>query len=203
MMDLFGESQGNLLPYDGDVRYHGALFTADESRSITRELLDTVAWQHDEAVIFGKRIVTARQAAWYGDSDYAYTYSGTTKHALLWTPLLLRLRDAVQATLSTRFNSCLLNFYLDGSQGMAWHSDDEKALGRDTVIASLSFGAARHFAFKHKRTAEKRQLVLASGSLLVMQGSTQTHWLHSLPKTTRITTPRVNLTFRTIVGRGV
>lgn len=191
-----------MLPCDGDVRYHGPLFTLAECRNITAGLLADIAWQHDEAVIFGKRIITARQAAWYGDSGFAYTYSGTTKHALRWTPLLLRLRRRVQEVLHADFNSCLLNLYADGTQGMAWHSDDEKALGRDAVIASLSFGAERTFRFKHRRTPEKHQLLLQNGSLLVMQGATQTHWLHSLPKSTRVKHPRINLTFRSIVGQG-
>jgi alkylated DNA repair dioxygenase AlkB len=118
---------------------------------------------------------------------------------LLWTKELLELKKLVEEKCETKFNSCLLNLYHDGDEGMAWHSDDEKSLGKNTVIGSLSFGAVRKFSFKHKRTGEKRDTILDSGSLLVMKGETQTNWLHKLPKSTKIKHPRINLTFRTIV----
>jgi len=147
----------------------------------------------------GKHFITKRMVAWYGDAGYAYTYSNTTKQALPWTADLLQLKAIVEQHSNTRFNSCLLNLYHDGNEGMAWHSDDEKALGKNTIIASLSLGAERKFAFKHKQTKLTTSVVLQSGSLLVMKGSTQTHWLHALPKTTKVIRPRINLTFRTIV----
>ena len=150
-------------------------------------------------MIFGKRIVTARKVAWYGDSDFSYTYSGTTKQALVWTDELAALKSIVEKLTATRFNSCLLNLYHDGNEGMAWHSDDEKSLGRDSTIASVSLGAEREFRFKHKRTDEKISVLLESGSLLVMKGTTQTHWLHSIPEVEENQIPRINLTFRTMV----
>jgi len=150
-------------------------------------------------VIFGRHIVTKRKIAWYGDAEYAYTYSNTTKQALLWTDELMKLKQLVEGITGTKFNSCLLNLYHDGDEGMSWHSDDEKSLGRNTTIASLSFGAERKFAFKHKVTKQRVTIVLDSGSLLVMKGTTQTNWLHSLPKTTKVTRPRINLTFRTMI----
>ncbi len=200
-MELFGPDPTiNLLPCDGTVHYHGPVMSYDEAQRYLHALLSQVPWRHDEAIIFGKHIVTARKVAWYGDARYAYTYSGTTKQALLWNDELLQLKARVEKITGTRFNSCLLNLYHDGSEGMAWHSDDEKALGRNTTIASLSLGAERKFAFKHKRQPELTvSVTLEHGSLLVMQGITQTHWLHSLPKSKRVSEPRVNLTFRTIV----
>ncbi|MGL4401495.1 MAG: alpha-ketoglutarate-dependent dioxygenase AlkB family protein, partial [Luteolibacter sp.] len=161
--------------------------------------LRDIPWKNDEAVIFGKRIVTARKVAWYGDSDFSYTYSGTTKQALVWTEELAALKSLVEERSATRFNSCLLNLYHDGNEGMAWHSDDEKSLGKNSTIASVSLGAEREFRFKHKRREEKVSVLLESGSLLVMKGTTQTHWLHSIPKSKKIKTPRINLTFRTMV----
>jgi alkylated DNA repair dioxygenase AlkB len=149
-------------------------------------------------VIYGKHLVTSRKVAWYGDHNFSYTYSGTTKRALLWTKELLDLKKIVERYSGVTFNSCLLNLYHNGSEGMAWHSDDEKALGKNTNIASLSFGAERKFSFKHKRTKESVSLVLESGSLLMMKGSTQSHWMHRLPPTTKVSRPRINLTFRTI-----
>jgi alkylated DNA repair dioxygenase AlkB len=199
-MDLFSTGAlVNLLPYDGEVIYYGQLIPADKLNYYLERLMNEVIWKNDEAVIFGKQIITKRKVAWYGDAEYAYTYSNTTKHALLWTADLLALKNLVEQQTGARFNSCLLNLYHDGDEGMAWHSDDEKSLGRNTTIASLSFGAERKFAFKHKDTKQVVSLLLENGSLLVMKGTTQTHWLHRLPKTTKVTRPRINLTFRTIV----
>jgi len=199
-MDLFNtDEQVNLLPYDGEVVYYGAVIKPQEEQRLLQELLNHIPWKNDEAVIFGKHIVTKRKIAWYGDAEYAYTYSNTTKQALLWTDELMKLKQLVEGITGTKFNSCLLNLYHDGDEGMSWHSDDEKSLGRNTTIASLSFGAERKFAFKHKVTKQRVTIVLDSGSLLVMKGTTQTNWLHSLPKTTKVTRPRINLTFRTMI----
>ena len=198
-MDLFNPAPAqNLLPYEGIVIYYGYLFGLQETTAHYNQLLDTIEWKNDEAIIFGKHIKTQRKAAWYGDKSYAYTYSNTTKTALPWTQQLIKLKSAVENTLHTQFNSCLLNLYHNGNEGMAWHSDDEKALGKNCTIASLSFGAARKFLFKHKTSKQTVPVFLQSGSLLVMKGSTQTHWWHRLPKTKKVTTPRINLTFRTI-----
>ena len=199
-MNLFNDITGsNLLPYDGEVVYYGHILPDAEAYGYYEKLMDNIAWQNDEAVIFGKRYVTKRKVAWYGDSSFDYTYSNTTKHALPWTKELLELKSLVEEKCGSGFNSCLLNLYHDGSEGMAWHSDDEKALGRNTIIASVSLGAVRKFAFKHKKTGEKREIILGNGSLLVMKGTTQTHWLHRLPPTVKVKHPRINLTFRTIV----
>jgi alkylated DNA repair dioxygenase AlkB len=201
-MDLFPpDPHANLLPCDGMVHYHGAVFAPAAADHYFATLRQEVPWQHDEAVIYGRHLITARKVAWYGDAKFAYAYSGVTRHALPWNPVLTELKTITEQATGTRFNSCLLNLYHDGGEGMAWHSDDEKSLGRDTAIASLSFGAERRFCFKHKRTALAAEIVLGHGSLLVMKGSTQTHWLHSIPKSKKITTARINLTFRTIIGQ--
>ncbi|MEO9964525.1 MAG: alpha-ketoglutarate-dependent dioxygenase AlkB [Reichenbachiella sp.] len=199
-MDLFSATaQPNILPYDGDVRYYGKILGTEKAQYYLEKLLQQVEWKNDEAVIFGKHIVTKRKAAWYGDSAYAYTYSNTTKHALPWTKDLLALKSLIEEQVGSKFNSCLLNLYHSGEEGMAWHSDDEKALGKHTTIASLSLGADRKFSFKHKSSSQTLSLILERGSLLVMQGTTQSHWLHSLPKSRKVKAPRINLTFRTII----
>ena len=199
-MDLFNESTGqNLLPYDGEVIYYGPVLPGKMAYDYYEKLMQNIAWQNDEAIIFGKRYITRRKVAWYGDSSFDYTYSNTTKRALPWTEELLKLKGLIEEKCDSCFNSCLLNLYHDGTEGMAWHSDDEKALGKNTVIASLSLGAARKFAFKHKETGEKREIILDNGTLLVMKGTTQTHWLHRLPPTVKVKHARINLTFRTIV----
>ncbi|GAA4293043.1 alpha-ketoglutarate-dependent dioxygenase AlkB family protein [Aestuariibaculum suncheonense] len=189
----------NWLPQDGTVNYYGKLLNKKDADFYLSNLLDNIDWRNDEAIIFGKLIITKRKVAWYGEKPFSYTYSNTTKHALPWTQALLDLKTLIEQNTGETFNSCLLNLYHDGSEGMAWHSDGEKDLKKNGAIASLSFGAERKFAFKHKDTKEKVQLVLEHGSLLIMKDETQTHWLHRLPPTKLITTPRVNLTFRTII----
>lgn len=201
-MDLFGNPispETNLLPAGGVVHYFGRVFSLAQAAHYFKVLFETIAWQHDEAKIFGRHFITKRKAAWYGDSAYAYTYSNTTKKALPWTPELLELKKVAEEKTGATYNSCLLNLYHSGEEGMAWHSDDEKSLGRHLPIASLSFGAERKFAFRHKQTKQVISLNLEPGSLLVMQGETQTNWLHRLPPTKKVTQPRINLTFRTII----
>lgn len=197
-MDLFNDNP-NILPYDGETLYYGHVVSINDANRYFDTLLHTIAWQHDEAIIYGKHYITKRKVAWYGNERYNYTYSNTTKQALPWTPELIKLKQLIENITGTQFNSCLLNLYHTGEEGMAWHSDDEKALGRKTVIASLSLGAARKFSFKHKTSGEKKDIILETGSLLVMQGATQTHWLHRLPPTKTVKNARINLTFRTIV----
>jgi alkylated DNA repair dioxygenase AlkB len=200
-MNLFdNEKMENLLPKDGVVSYLGKVFTQQEANHYYNHLLHTIEWKNDEAFIFGKHFVTKRKVAWYGDSNYLYTYSNTTKRALNFTAELLELKQVAEKFSASKFNSCLLNLYHNGEEGMAWHSDDEKALQQNGTVASLSFGAERKFSFKHKKTGETVSLLLENGSLLLMKGSTQINWLHRLPPTKKIKEPRVNLTFRTMVN---
>lgn len=196
------DPQKNLLPMDGTVHYYGPIFTPEQSNEYYNTLLQTIDWKNDEAFIYGKLIITKRKVAWYGDQPFPYTYSNTTKHALPWTPELLALKQTAETQSDETYNSCLLNLYHSGDEGMAWHSDGEKELKKNGAIASLSFGAERQFAFKHKQTKEKVSLLLEHGSLLVMKGTTQSHWLHRLPPTTRVRSGRINLTFRTISSYG-
>lgn len=200
-MDLFEQLDnrpGNLLPYEGTVNYYGPIMSRRDADQYFDSLMSEIPWRNDEAVIYGKRIITRRKVAWHADLPASYTYSNTTRTALPWTPVLLMLKDLVQSVSGETYNSCLLNLYHDGSEGMAWHSDAETDLKPNGAIGSLSFGAERKFAFKHKRTKETVSKFLQHGSLLVMRGSTQTYWLHRLPPTRTVTTPRINLTFRTV-----
>ena len=192
------DSTKNLLPADGIVNYYGVVFNPEEADYYFHTLLTNIAWENDVAVIFGKRIETKRKVAWYAEKRFEYTYSNSTKVALPWTEELLALKTKTEDITGETFNSCLLNLYHNGSEGMAWHSDGEKDLKRNGAIASVSFGAERKFSFKHKQSKEVVSRVLEHGSILVMKGTTQTHWLHRLPPTKKIMTPRVNLTFRTI-----
>jgi alkylated DNA repair dioxygenase AlkB len=202
-MNLFSEQTDpsyNWLPKNGMVNYFGSVYTLAESKEIFTRLMEEIVWKNDEAIIFGKLIVTKRKVAWYGEKEFAYTYSNTTKKALPWTPLLLALKKKTEALSGETFNSCLLNLYHSGEEGMAWHSDAEKDLKKNGAIASLSFGAERVFSFKHKQSKETVSILLENGSLLMMKDCTQSFWLHRLPPSTKILTPRINLTFRTIVA---
>ena len=197
---LFHPRPVNLLPRDGIVEYLGKVFPQEESASLFDGLLTTSPWQPDEVILFGKKHILSRKVAWIGDAGFTYSYSGTSKTASPWTPPLLVVRERVEKLCGHAFNSCLLNLYHDGSEGMGWHGDDEKTLGRNPVIASVSLGAERPFRFKHRVTKEVIPLILENGSLLVMKGETQHHWLHALPKTKKANAPRINLTFRAFTG---
>jgi len=190
----------NLLPVDGVVNYYGSIIPASESDQYLVTLTRTISWENDEIHIFGKHIITKREVAWYGDRPFEYTYSGITKTALPWTTELMKLKQSVENLSGETFNSCLLNFYHSGNEGMGWHSDAEPVLLKNGAIASLSFGAERKFILKHKQLKQTISVLLEHGSLLIMKGSTQQYWLHSLPPSKRITMPRINLTFRTIVA---
>lgn len=201
-MDLFEEIAGepiNLLPIDGTVNYYGTLFSLKESDEYFDSLMKNIEWKNDKVIMFGKHIITKRKTAWYADKPYKYTYSNTTKHALPWIDELLELKNIIEKHSKEAFNSCLLNLYHNGSEGMAWHSDGEEELKPHSAIGSLSFGAERKFAFKHKKNKEKTSLILQHGGFLVMKDKTQENWLHSLPTTKKTNLARINLTFRTIL----
>lgn len=197
-MDLFNFSN-NLLPQDGEAIYFGAILNPTDSQNYFEKLLENIAWENDKAIIFGKEIITKRKVAWYGEKAYPYRYSKVTKVALPWTKELLELKKLVEEKSGESYNSCLLNLYHSGEEGMAWHSDGETDLKKHGAIASLSFGAERYFAFKHKTTKQRLQVFLEKGSLLVMKGSTQSYWLHRLAPTKKVKGARINLTFRTII----
>jgi alkylated DNA repair dioxygenase AlkB len=198
-LDLFRQSieqPDNLLPKQGSAKYYGVLIPLASADDYFNRLFTSIEWKNDEALIFGKRIITKRKVAWYASQPFEYTYSNTTKRALPWTNELLELKALVEEKTGESFNSCLMNLYHDGSDG-------EKDLKENGAIGSLSFGAERKFSLRHKASKEKVSLVLEHGSLLVMQGATQTYWQHCLPTTKKVTEPRVNLTFRTIVRKKI
>ncbi len=202
-MDLFSsllEQPINILPYDGEVSYLGEIMSLDDSDYYFNRLLSSIDWRCDQAMIFDKLIETKRKVAWYAEQCFSYTYSNITKTALPFSAELLSLKTLVEQHTGETYNSCLLNLYHSGEEGMAWHSDGEKDLKKLGAIASLSFGAERKFAFKHKQSKEVVALPLKPGSLLVMKGVTQQHWLHRLPPTKLVNDARINLTFRTIVN---
>ena len=188
----------NLLPKHGCAHYLSKVFTELNSASLMSQLQASLLWEPDELILFGKRISTRRKVAWIGDPDCSYTYSGVKKNPQAWTPLLKSVKTQLEELAQSEFNSCLLNFYHDGADGMGWHSDDEKELDPDSPITSLSLGAERKFAFRHKVDKTTVPLYLESGSVLIMHSPTQQFWQHALLKTKTVSSPRMNLTFRKI-----
>lgn len=191
----------NLLPYDGTACLFENLLPAEACAVYERSLLAHIAWRQESIRIFGKEVMQPRLTAWYGDEGKSYRYSGLTMHPLPWNELLLDLKSVAEAVSGTGFNSALLNLYRNGNDSMGWHRDNEPELGPDPVIASLSFGAARTFRFRHyKNKKPVISLLLPPGSLLLMGKGTQQHWQHALPRSAGVQAPRINITFRNISG---
>ncbi|QSE98889.1 alpha-ketoglutarate-dependent dioxygenase AlkB family protein [Fulvivirga lutea] len=199
LFDFPHDPKKNLLPFDGEVYYYGKVINQQDADNYFKVLMETLEWRNDEAYIFGKHYVTKRKYGWYGSRPYEYKYSNSIKKALPWTKELKELKNLTEKVTSESYNSCLTNLYHDGSEGMAYHSDGEKDLKPNGAIASLTFGAERKFLFKHIESGETVTTFLEHGSLLVMKGTCQTYWKHRLPLTKKVHSPRVNLTFRTIV----
>jgi len=184
---------------DADVRLVANAFAEPEASELFQLLRAEIDWREEEVVIFGKRRLVPRLVAWHGEPGASYTYSGTLHEALPWTPTLEQVRHRVQALTGRQFNAVLLNLYRDGRDGMGWHSDDEPELGPEPAIASVSLGAVRRFCLKHRRRKGMRaDISLPHGSLLLMCGATQRHWVHAVPKTAVPMGERINLTFRRV-----
>jgi alkylated DNA repair dioxygenase AlkB len=184
---------------DGEARLWPAAFEPEEASRLFDSLRTAIHWRQEEIVIFGQRRPVPRLVAWHGDPGASYRYSGTDHHPEPWTLALECARARVRELSGVEFNAVLLNLYRDGRDGMGWHADDEPELGRDPVIASVSLGAPRRFCLRHRRRKDlKLDLELPHGSLLVMAGPLQHHWVHALPKTRRPVGERINLTFRRV-----
>lgn len=191
----------NVIRKDGQVHYYGVIINQNQSDTYFNELLHNIKWTNEKLTMFGREITINRKVAFYADSFIEYTYSKKTKRGLAWTPLLQELKKFVSAHTDCDYNACLLNLYHNGDEGMGWHSDDEKEIVPNSSIASLSFGAERKFALKHKADNEYHSIVLEHGSLLEMSGILQKKWLHALTKSKKVKSPRINLTFRKMVVR--
>ncbi len=195
-MDLFSQfddEDKNYLPKGGIVNYYERMIPYDKATNYLNQLLENIEWENDTFYIAGKEITTNRKIAWYGDTSFELTHSKKEKKGYAWTKDLLELKTAVESITNEIFNSCLLNLYHTGEDGLGWHSDSEKG-----AVASLSLGAMRKFVFKHKKTKQKVVFNLSNGDLLVMKGDTQENCLHTVPRTKKVSLPRINLTFRTI-----
>ncbi len=189
---------------DCRVSYSPGFLAPARAEALFTRLLAEVPWRQDSITVFGKTYPQPRLTALYGEAGKAYSYSGITMHPLPFTPALLELKEEVEGACGQSFSTVLLNLYRNGRDSNGWHADNEPELGPAPFIASVSLGATRAFHLKHRRLKDQRlKLDLAAGSLLLMAGETQQHWLHQVPKTLRPVGPRINLTFRKIgeIGR--
>ena len=187
---------------DGEVWYMKNFIPLDKANTYFKNFIEQIKWRQEEIKMYGKTYPVPRKTAWYGYEGFNYKYSGILCNPEPWTTELLGIKRVVENFLpDSDFNSVLLNLYRDGSDKVSWHADDEKELGRNPLIASVSLGATRRFDLKHKTDPEEKlQLELALGSLVIMKGALQHNWLHQIPVQKRILEPRINLTFRTIVS---
>lgn len=197
-MSLLGEAPQELLPHDGSAVLHPWVLGEHAWEPLMQRLVSETQWEQRSIVVFGREHPQPRLTAWHGDPGCEYTYSNVRMNLVPWSETLARLRDLCSEVAGRRLNSVLLNLYRDGNDAMGWHRDNEPELGDEPVIASLSLGEPRRFRMRHRTTRETVGVVLEPGSLLVMSGASQTHWEHSVPRQTRVTAPRLNLTFRRV-----
>jgi alkylated DNA repair dioxygenase AlkB len=188
-----------IIKHDGEAVYYPCVFDGVTYVQLLADLVQAIEWQHDQVIMFGKQITTKRKVAWYAGEGISYTYAGKRKDPLPWTPLLLSIKEKVEKQTKANYNACLLNLYHAGDEGMSWHRDNEKEIVPESSIASVSFGAARKFAFKHVSDEKKIEVMLESGSILDMRGPIQQHWYHALPPSKKVKDLRVNLTFRLLI----
>ena len=197
------DSISNLLPKDGHAEYLADFLSEQDCLKLMSQLQTSLKWEPDQLIMFGKKITTRRKVAWTGDPKCSYTYSGVQKIPQPWPEELLSIKSDLEKLSHSELNSCLLNFYHDGDDGMGWHSDNERELDQHSPIVSLSLGALRKFAFRHKKDKSTVSLHLESGSVLIMHSPTQEFWKHALLKTKTVNSPRMNLTFRKILSQNV
>ncbi len=194
------KSEQNLLPQDGVMIYRPDLFGPVEALGYLQTLSETIEWEKPSIKMYGKSFPIPRLAAWYGNPEATYKYSGIINVPKPWTKELLAIKKKVEAASDQQFNSVLLNYYRDGSDHMSWHADDEKSLGENPVIASVSFGEVRKFGVKHRyeKDLESLSFELGNGSLVLMKGEMQEFWHHRIHPTKKLLGPRINLTFRKV-----
>ncbi|HRG17703.1 MAG TPA: alpha-ketoglutarate-dependent dioxygenase AlkB [Flavobacterium lutivivi] len=199
MQTLFPEEEITFDLIDAQVSYVPAFIGFEEANELFEKLLLQVNWQQDDIIVFGKKYQQPRLTALYGNDGKSYSYSSLTMFPNKWDSLLTYIKEKVEDFMKVKFTTVLLNYYRDGNDSNGWHADNEKELGKNPIIASVSFGAKRVFQMKHNSIkGQKFKIELEHGSLLIMKGTTQHFWKHQIPKSTRNVGPRINLTFRII-----
>jgi alkylated DNA repair dioxygenase AlkB len=206
--DLFGNiistisspkaKSGLTVIENGEYLFYPDFFTKLESETYLQKLKTDIEWKQESMNMYGKQVAFPRLTAWYGDNDRPYSFSGITLAPKNWTKELLEIKEKIESISKVVFNSVLLNRYRNGNDSISWHTDAEKELGRNPIIASVNFGATRKFQLRHIKTKEKLEIELTNGSLLIMQGELQHYWQHQVPKTSQKVNERINLTFRVI-----
>lgn len=200
MLDLFPNEKIDLNLPDAVFEWYPNFFTKETADDLFQKLLDETPWQHDEITIFGKKITQPRLTCLFGNEGKPYSYSGLTMHPHAWNPTLIFIKDKVEQVANKNFTTVLANLYRNEKDSNGWHADNEKELGRNPIIASISLGETRKFQIKHHTNKEyKCNLELTHGSLLLMKGGSQIHYKHQIPKAIQPKNPRINLTFRTIL----
>lgn len=200
-LDLFNSENNEpklIKVEDGEYMYIPNFFNKKESDLFLSLLLEKIEWKQEEMNMYGKLLKFPRLTAWYGDNDKAYSFSGIKLSPSSWSEELLEIKNKIEPECDVLFNSVLLNLYRDGNDSISWHTDAEKELGKNPLIASVNFGASRKFQLRHKETKEKIEIELKHGSLLIMKGELQHFWQHQVPKTKKVVRNRINLTFRLI-----
>lgn len=180
----------------GEYIYIPGFFNPGESDQYFNSLRHQVDWKQESMSMYGRKVAFPRLMAWFGSDNQPYSFSGITLYPSFWLPELLEIKNRIEPVAGLTFNRALLNLYRDGRDSVSWHTDAEPELGRNPVIASVSFGATRKFQLRHLHTKEKIDLDLTHGSLLIMQGEMQHYWQHQIPKTSKTVGERINLTFR-------
>lgn len=203
LFDDLGFNQNFKKTFDlpnAEIIYYPSFFSTKESNEYLRKLKETIDWQQEKMNIYGKEVKFPRLTAWYGENDKNYSFSGIGLSPKTWTTELQEIKNKIEKTIKTDFNSVLLNLYRNGQDSISWHTDAEKELGKNPIIASISFGEIRKFQLKHKYNKDIKMvnIELLHGSLLIMSGETQHFWLHQIPKTKKVLKERINLTFRKI-----
>lgn len=204
-LDIFGgeSSQKNAIGHvkiqNGEYQFYPNFFNISESKKYFDELIHNISWKQESMIMYGKKIPFPRLTSWYGDTDKPYSFSGIKLNPNNWTSTLLEIKEKISIHTEAKFNSVLLNRYRNGNDSISWHTDAEKELGNNPIIASVNFGATRKFQLRHIQSGEKKEIELQNGSLLIMQGSLQHYWQHQVPKTAKKINERINLTFRVII----
>lgn len=207
-IDLFGNiiatkaspktKSGLTIIENGEYLFYPDFFSKSESDMYLQKLKTDIEWKQESMNMYGKQVAFPRLTAWYGDNDKPYSFSGITLMPKIWTKELIGIKERIELLSKVRFNSVLLNLYRNGNDSISWHTDAEKELGTNPIIASVNFGATRKFQLRHVKTKEKLEIELTHGSILIMQGELQHFWQHQVPKTSQNVSERINLTFRVI-----
>ena len=200
LFDRPADEPEELLPDQGSALLYRCALSVNDSDEVLATLLNTTPWQQHDVHVYGRSVAQPRLVAWFGNAGRRYTYAGLTLEPLQWNSTLSGLKARCEVLAGTRFNSALANLYRNGRDHVAWHADDEPEFGLDPTIASVSLGAERRFDFRNKGSGETIKTMFPHGSVVVMSAGCQRHWLHQAPKMLRVKEPRINITFRTIVG---